>query len=120
MNSAPAAAPRTLLGTAGGVFDIVVVEPLARSTGHQSWFAGNLSAALTAAGVVFRGEVYPARHGWAVADSPAYDRDAAERHWTALLDHLAAAFPHRGSRRDDPARVMSGTGKATVRTGKSG
>jgi dienelactone hydrolase len=79
-----------------------------------------LEAALTAAGVVFRGEVYPARHGWAVADSPAYDRDAAERHWTALLDHLAAAFPHRGSRRDDPARVMSGTGKATVRTGKSG
>jgi len=51
MNSAPAAAPRTLLGTAGGVFDIVVVEPLARSTGHQSWFAGNLSAALTAAGL---------------------------------------------------------------------
>lgn len=29
---------------------VVIVEPLARSTGHQSWFAGNLARAIVAAG----------------------------------------------------------------------
>ncbi|MFF9401491.1 dienelactone hydrolase family protein [Streptomyces sp. NPDC014744] len=45
-----------------------------------------LDEALTAAGVRHRGEVYAgARHGFTQADTAAYDRDADERHWTALL-----------------------------------
>ena len=30
-------------------------------------------------------EVYPADHGWCVADAPAYDPTQAERAWTRLL-----------------------------------
>ncbi|BBC32221.1 hypothetical protein SGFS_035150 [Streptomyces graminofaciens] len=43
--------------------------------------------ALTAAGVRHRTEVYTgATHGYTQADTSAYDAEAAERHWTALLD----------------------------------
>lgn len=46
-----------------------------------------LEAALTAAGVRHRCEVYPgAQHGYTQADTSSYDADADERHWTALLD----------------------------------
>ncbi|MES4909324.1 MULTISPECIES: dienelactone hydrolase family protein [unclassified Streptomyces] len=46
-----------------------------------------LDAALTAAGVRHRSEVYPgARHGYTQADTSAYDAAGAERHWEALLD----------------------------------
>jgi carboxymethylenebutenolidase len=46
-----------------------------------------LDAALSAAGVRFRSEVYPgAHHGYTQADTAAHDPNAAERHWTALLD----------------------------------
>ncbi|MFF7372992.1 dienelactone hydrolase family protein [Streptomyces tricolor] len=49
--------------------------------------------ALTAAGVRHTCEVYAgARHGYTQADTPAYDRDADERHWAALLDLLKRAF----------------------------
>ncbi len=34
-------------------------------------------------------EVYPAQHGWCVADSPVYDHTQAERAWTRLLEALA-------------------------------
>ncbi|MFE5601786.1 dienelactone hydrolase family protein [Streptomyces coelicoflavus] len=52
-----------------------------------------LEAALTAAGVTHRCEVYPgARHGYTQADTSAYDEKAAERHWEALLDLLNRAF----------------------------
>lgn len=45
-----------------------------------------LDAALDAAGIDFRAELYEgARHGFAVADSPAFDHDAAERHWRNLI-----------------------------------
>ncbi|MFE2089506.1 dienelactone hydrolase family protein [Streptomyces sp. NPDC002596] len=48
-----------------------------------------LEKALTAAGVRHQGEVYRgAHHGYTQADTAAYNRDAAERHWTALLDLL--------------------------------
>lgn len=48
-----------------------------------------LEDALTAAGVRHRCEVYPgAQHGYTQADTPAYDREADERHWAALLDLL--------------------------------
>lgn len=46
-----------------------------------------LEEALTDAGVRHRCEVYTgARHGFTQADTSAYDADAAERHWEALLD----------------------------------
>ena len=49
-----------------------------------------LERALGAAGVRYRSEVYPgAAHGYTMADTPAYDEAAADRHYTelfALLD----------------------------------
>ncbi|WP_105967591.1 dienelactone hydrolase family protein [Streptomyces geranii] len=46
-----------------------------------------LEQALTAAGVLHRCVVYTgAHHGFTQADTAAYDADASERHWTALLD----------------------------------
>ncbi|MBQ0826986.1 dienelactone hydrolase family protein [Streptomyces tagetis] len=52
-----------------------------------------LEAALTAAGVRHRCEVYPgAHHGYTQADTEAYDAEAAERHWEALLGLLARTF----------------------------
>ncbi|MGW3954732.1 dienelactone hydrolase family protein [Streptomyces sp. NPDC004752] len=52
-----------------------------------------LEDALTAAGVRHRCEVYPgAHHGYTQADTPAYDREADERHWAALLDLLERTF----------------------------
>jgi carboxymethylenebutenolidase len=43
-----------------------------------------LENALTAAGVEHLVEIYPARHGFAVADNPTYDTEASTRHWDAL------------------------------------
>ncbi|MFI5687971.1 dienelactone hydrolase family protein [Streptomyces sp. NPDC051636] len=52
-----------------------------------------LEDALTAAGVRHRCEVYQgAHHGYTQADTPAYDREADERHWAALLDLLDRTF----------------------------
>lgn len=49
-----------------------------------------LNKALAEAGVRHRCEVYAgARHGFTQADTAAYDREAAERHWAALLDLLS-------------------------------
>ncbi|MEV8128010.1 dienelactone hydrolase family protein [Streptomyces sp. NPDC085944] len=48
-----------------------------------------LEAALAAAGVTHRCEVYAgAHHGYTQVDTSAYDEKAAERHWEALLDLL--------------------------------
>jgi carboxymethylenebutenolidase len=52
-----------------------------------------LHASLIGAGVGVALEIYPARHGFAVADNPTYDADAAARHWSALSDLYAAALP---------------------------
>ncbi|MEU6553551.1 dienelactone hydrolase family protein [Streptomyces sp. NPDC046915] len=49
--------------------------------------------ALTEAGVRHRCEVYAgAQHGYTQADTTAYDREADERHWAALLDLLDRTF----------------------------
>ncbi|MFI0189737.1 dienelactone hydrolase family protein [Streptomyces sp. NPDC017082] len=49
--------------------------------------------ALSDAGVRHTCEVYAgAGHGYTQEDTPAYDRQAAERHWTALLDLLQRTF----------------------------
>ena len=47
-----------------------------------------LEEALSDAGVKHLIEIYPARHGFAVPDSPVYDQAAAERHWDTLLGLL--------------------------------
>jgi carboxymethylenebutenolidase len=44
-----------------------------------------LKAALDAAQVKATVEVYPARHGWCVPDSQVYDKEQAERAWSAML-----------------------------------
>ncbi|HEX9031047.1 MAG TPA: dienelactone hydrolase family protein [Streptosporangiaceae bacterium] len=46
--------------------------------------AGLLDGALADAGVEHTVEIYPAHHGFAVADNPTYDAEAAARHWEAL------------------------------------
>jgi len=46
-----------------------------------------LREALDAAGVRYALEVYPgALHGFAIADHSVYDAEAAERHWSRILD----------------------------------
>jgi carboxymethylenebutenolidase len=64
-----------------------------RSMGPEQ--IAELERALDAAGVRYRSEVYPgAAHGYTMADTPAYDEAAAERHYTelfALLDRTAPA-----------------------------
>jgi carboxymethylenebutenolidase len=53
----------------------------------------DLDAALEAAGVTHRSEVYPgARHGYTMADTPAYDEQATERHFTELFGLLHRAL----------------------------
>jgi len=48
-----------------------------------------LEAALEDAGVTHRSEVYEgARHGYTMADTPAYDEAATERHFSALFELL--------------------------------
>lgn len=52
-----------------------------------------LDKALTDAGVRHQAEVYAgAHHGYTQADTASYDAEAAERHWTALLDLLGRAL----------------------------
>jgi carboxymethylenebutenolidase len=41
-------------------------------------------ASLTAGGVDFVIETYPAKHGWVFRDTPVYDAACAERHWTSM------------------------------------
>jgi len=49
-----------------------------------------LNAALDAAGVRYRAEVYEgAIHGYTMADTRVYNQAAEERHWTALFDLFA-------------------------------
>ncbi|MEV4823828.1 dienelactone hydrolase family protein [Micromonospora sp. NPDC049274] len=53
-----------------------------------------LEKALDSAGVRYRSEVYAgAHHGYTMADTPAYDEQATERHWAALFDLLDRVLP---------------------------
>jgi len=55
--------------------------------------AERLERALSEAGVDHLCEIYPgALHGWTMADFPVYDEAAAERHWSALFNLLAATL----------------------------
>jgi carboxymethylenebutenolidase len=51
-----------------------------------------LSVALADAGLDHTLVTYPAAHGFAVPDNPAYDEAAAERHWKALERLFASAL----------------------------
>jgi len=51
-----------------------------------------LEDALTQAGVDHRIETYPAKHGWAIRDTPVYDAACAERHWRTLLELFDATL----------------------------
>jgi carboxymethylenebutenolidase len=54
-----------------------------------------LDGALDDAGVRHRSEVYGgARHGYTMADTPAYDEQACERHFAALFDLLDRTLAH--------------------------
>jgi carboxymethylenebutenolidase len=53
-----------------------------------------LEAALDAAGANYTSETYSgARHGYTMADIPAYDEAGRERHYRALFDLLDRSFP---------------------------
>jgi carboxymethylenebutenolidase len=53
-----------------------------------------LDEALDAAGVAHRTELYEgAAHGYTMADTPAYNEAAAERHFDALFDLLERTLP---------------------------
>lgn len=53
-----------------------------------------LREALDAAGVRYALEVYPgALHGFAVPDHSVFDAEAAERHWSRILDLFREALP---------------------------
>jgi carboxymethylenebutenolidase len=55
-----------------------------------------LERALDAAGVRYRSELYRgATHGYTMADTPAYDDDAAERHYTELFALLERSIVRR-------------------------
>jgi carboxymethylenebutenolidase len=74
---------------------------VAGAKGDGSFTAGQaqlLDRALTDAGVGHTIEFYPAHHGFAVPDNPAYDRDADARHWEALHELYQAHLAGWGSR----------------------
>ncbi|MFO0611239.1 MAG: dienelactone hydrolase family protein [Polyangiaceae bacterium] len=48
--------------------------------------------ALAAGGVDHAVELYPAKHGWVPADTPAYDAAQAERHWETLVGLFKGAL----------------------------
>jgi carboxymethylenebutenolidase len=59
-----------------------------------------LDAALDEAGVSYRTEVYEgARHGYTMADTPAWDEQACERHFAALFELLERTLTPRGDGR---------------------
>jgi carboxymethylenebutenolidase len=58
-----------------------------------------LERALSGAGVAHTIETYPARHGFVLSDTPAYDPGAAERHWLTLLALLGATLRQPGTGR---------------------
>jgi carboxymethylenebutenolidase len=60
---------------------------VAGSTGDEGFtkeHAALLDEALTTAGVPHTVEIWPGRHGFAVADQPVHDTALEERHWEAL------------------------------------
>jgi carboxymethylenebutenolidase len=71
---------------------------LGHADNDRSMTAEHIAAveqALEEAGVTYRSELYEgAAHGYTMADTPAYDEAAAERHFRALFALLERAFAH--------------------------
>jgi carboxymethylenebutenolidase len=60
---------------------------------HTPEMTKQLEAGLSAARVQHEVEIYPkVAHGFAVSDTPVYNRDACELHWQRLLGHLSKAL----------------------------
>ena len=51
--------------------------------------AERFEKALSDAGVTYRSETYPAKHGWMKPDFPVYDEKAAEHGWKQMLAFFA-------------------------------
>lgn len=66
----------------------IAARVLVRAASEDVMFSdamkSRLAAALTAAGVTYSIETYPARHGFCVPDLPTYDPVCAERHYAEL------------------------------------
>lgn len=72
----------------GGVYVAGAIEDRSFTDEQKA----GLEKALTQAGVEHVVETYPARHGFAVPDSPVFDAGTAERHWAALFSLLRESF----------------------------
>jgi carboxymethylenebutenolidase len=75
--------------SAGGLRAEVYLGHADQDPSNSEEQIAELDAALDAAGLTHRTEVYPgARHGYTMSDTPVYDEQAAERHFTALFELL--------------------------------
>jgi carboxymethylenebutenolidase len=78
--------PHRSVGAVSGELYFAHAETDGSMTAEQ---VAALEAALTAAGVAHRSEVYPGTvHGFTMADTAAHDAGAEDRHWTNLFDLL--------------------------------
>src|ERR1700733_2696067 len=69
---------------AGKIRAAVFVAGSTADDGFTKEHAALLDEALTAAGVPHTVEIWPGRHGFAVADQPVHDAALEERHWETL------------------------------------
>ncbi len=77
---------------ASAVRAVVYVAGASNDASFDDEQAARLHAAYEAFDVVHTIEQYPAAHGFAVADNPTHDQDAAERHWTAMTQLYASTL----------------------------
>jgi carboxymethylenebutenolidase len=70
----------------------VYVAGAIEDTSFPDDMKARLETALTDAGVDHVIETYPARHGWVLRDTPAFDQAGHERHWETLTKLLAETF----------------------------
>lgn len=78
-------APESPHRLAGRMRARVYVAGAAEDAGFPDDMKGRLDRALAEAGVDHTVETYPARHGFVLTDTAAYDEAAAARHWKTLL-----------------------------------
>jgi carboxymethylenebutenolidase len=75
--------------SAGALLAEVYFGHAAQDPSNSAEQIATLDAALEDSGVTHRSEVYAsAAHGYTMSDTPAYDEQAAERHFAALFDLL--------------------------------
>ncbi|MBI1358917.1 MAG: dienelactone hydrolase family protein [Alphaproteobacteria bacterium] len=74
--------PHTL---AGDIRAKVLVAGAEKDAHFDDTQKARLEAAFKDAGTDARVETWPALHGWTMADTPIYNKEQAERHWTELV-----------------------------------